>query len=75
MAEVFGLPLEWEAEEGYVISPIAAVVVIKAIDSDGEEIHAVVVTPGLTAVEALGMARMAVIHAEENVKQTMYSAD
>lgn len=71
-ANVAGIPLDWRDEGGDNVFPLAALVIFKAVDKDGEEVHAIVPTEGLTEVDALGMAHYAVLYAEDQVRQTIY---
>lgn len=56
MSDVCGLPLVDMPDD---ISPLSALVVVKAIDGDGDVAYYARATEGLTVTEALGMARTA----------------
>jgi hypothetical protein len=49
---VLGLPLEGMPED---VTPLAAIVVVKALDEDGGPAYYCRATDGLSTVEALGM--------------------
>ena len=56
MAQVCGLDIVNMPEE---ISPLAALVVLKAFDEDGDVTYYARATEGVTTVEALGMVALA----------------
>ena len=56
MSDVCGLPIVDMPDD---IAPLAALVVVKALDTDGDLTYFARATDGVTVVEALGMARLA----------------
>lgn len=70
-SSVAGLPLDWATTEGDKVFPLAALVILKAVDSDGDEVFAVVPTEGLSTVDALGMAHYAVLYSEDKVRESL----
>jgi hypothetical protein len=71
MDNVLGLPLDWKDMEGRKISPIHALVVLKGLDQDGYEVDTVMHTDGMALSNALGMARFAVLHVEDEVRKAL----
>lgn len=71
---VLGLPLNWEEPEGYTVSPLSAIVVMKGIDDEGDEVYAVMVTEGMTPVEAGGLVKYASVYTGEMMKGQIYNA-
>lgn len=67
-----GLPLDWADLSGNRVFPMAALVVLKAVDSAGDEVFAVIPTEGLSTVDALGMAHYAVLYTEHRVKENSF---
>lgn len=72
---VMGMSLDWEDFAGNKIFPMAALVVMKGIDHEGDEVFTVTNTEGLTAVDALGMASFAVLHCEDSVRKNIAAAN
>lgn len=66
-ATVLGLPLVWEETDDYTISPLHALVIMKGIDSDGDEVHSVIMTENISALEGVGMARYASLYCEDEL--------
>ena len=56
MSEVCGLPLVDMPDD---VTPLAALVVLKALDGDGEVTYLARASEGVTTVEAVGMAALA----------------
>jgi len=71
---VLGLPLQWEEPPNYTVSPISALVIMKGIDDDGDEVYAVMVTEGMTSVEAGGLANYADVYCGEMMKGQIYAS-
>lgn len=71
---VLGMPLNWEEPPGYTVSPLSALVVMKGIDDDGDEVYAVMVTDGMSSVEAGGLATYAGVYCGEMMKGQIYAA-
>jgi hypothetical protein len=67
---ILGLPLahELETEGDYAVSPYSVVAVVRGFDSDGEEVHAVVVSEGMSAIEASGLLHFATVAMDEQLK-------
>lgn len=70
-----GLPLVWRDKEGDEISLLHILVVAKGIDKDGFEVDTVMHTEGLSLSHALGMARFATLHVEDEVRKQLASED
>lgn len=64
---ILGLPLlaNLPTSGDYTVSPISAIAVVKGIDSDGDEVYAVVMTEGMTPVESAGLVQFASTYADE----------
>ncbi len=71
---VLGMPLNWEEPPNYTVSPISAIVAMKGIDDDGDEVYAVMVTDGMNSVEAGGLAAYANLYCTEMMKGQIYGA-
>ncbi len=71
MDSVLGLPLDWKDMKGNEISPLHILVVLKGIDKEGFEVDSVMHTEGLSLSNALGMARFAVLHVEDEVRKSL----
>lgn len=70
-----GLPLIGLPEqEGYTVSPLSALVVIKAIDSDGDEVYAVLMTPDMSPMEGTGLARFATLFCENGLQESIHAS-
>ena len=69
---VLGLPLEWTDDPEVTVTPYSALVVMKGINSNGNEVFAVVNTTGLTNVEALGFLNFAKLYIEDEVRAELY---
>lgn len=71
--EILGLPVEAglpDDRDGYYVSPILAIAVVKAIDSDGDEVHAVIMSEGMTPVEGSGLLNFGKIYTDEILRKT-----
>jgi hypothetical protein len=64
---VLGMPLEMASDDDEISQPLAAVVVVKCLDSDGAISYRSRATEGIQTVEALGMARYAVLKLEQAI--------
>lgn len=73
-SKVMGMDLDWEDFAGNKVFPMAALVVMKGMDHEGDVVFTVTNTEGLTSVDALGMARFAVLHCEDLVRDNIVSA-
>ena len=74
-SSVAGLPMRWEDGENNQIFPMAALVVLKGVDMDGDEVYLVTNSEGLKSVDALGMAHFAVLTIEDEVRKIVVSAE
>lgn len=62
---ILGMPLDVGDDDAITAAqPLSGVVVIKALDGDGDVCYLTAATPGLQSVECLGMARYAVLRLE-----------
>lgn len=62
---VFGLPLDVPGDDAIgTVTPLCALIVLKALNEDGKVCYLSAATTGLTSVECLGMARYAVLQLE-----------
>jgi hypothetical protein len=75
MDSILGLPLDWKDMLGNEIAPLHILVVLKGIDKDGYEVDTVMHTEGLSLSNALGMARFAVLHVEDEVRKAIGGED
>ena len=67
---ILGMPLNVEAGDGIAAcQPICGLVVVKALDEDGEVCYFTAATDGLKSVECLGMARYAVLRLERGLTE------
>jgi hypothetical protein len=67
---ILGMPLDVEAGDGIAAcQPICGLVVVKALDEDGEVRYFTAATDGLKSVEAIGMARLAVLKLERGLTE------
>ena len=73
-SSVAGLPMRWEDGENNKIFPMAALVVLKGVDQEGDEVYLVTNSDGLQSVDALGMAHFAVLTIEDEVRKIVVSA-
>ena len=74
-SSVLGLPLDIDLSDGNTfITPYAAVVVLKGIDSDGDDVYIVSNTTGMTPVEATGLLKFAEVNYSERMRQSFYAA-
>lgn len=73
--EVLGLPLSLTDldDPDYVVSPIGAIVIFKGMDSDGDEVHTMTCTDGMTWIEALGLLEFGKIFAQAKVMNSVSS--
>jgi hypothetical protein len=72
---VLGMPLNIDlgSDESYTVSPLSAMVVMKGIDSDGNEVCVVTTTEGISPVEALGYAAFASEYYAFQMRKTFYA--
>ena len=76
---ILGLPLEsklpddW-SEGGYHVSPVSALTIVKAIDSDGDEVHAVLFSEGMSFFEASALVNFGLIYTNEMLRKSFKSA-
>jgi hypothetical protein len=56
---VLGLPIEGMPDEPH--TPLAALVVLKALDNEGDVVYLARATEGLSSVECLGMAHYSIL--------------
>lgn len=75
MDSVLGLPLQWKDMAGNELCPLNILVVIHGIDKDGYEVDTVMSTEGLSLSRALGLARYAVLHVEDEVRKQLKQED
>lgn len=54
-----GLELEWDDDQEFTISPANAMVIAEGFDSDGDTVHVVMATPGMTSVKGAGFVSFA----------------
>lgn len=66
---VMGMPIEGEIPASY--TPLAALVIMKMLDNDGDPIYIARATGGLSSVECLGMA----VYAEECLKAGWFTSE
>jgi hypothetical protein len=73
---ILGLPIAGElpSDDNYTISPYSAIAVMKGIDSDGDEVYAVVMTENMSPVEGAGFARYLSLYADEMVRETFVTS-
>jgi hypothetical protein len=68
-ATVLGMPLEMASDDDQISQPLAAIVVVKCLNADGSIGYRSRATTGVQTVEALGMARYAVLKLEQAILQ------
>ena len=73
---ILGLPLAkgLPQADDYTMSPHTAIAVVKGFDSDGDEFYSVVMTEGLSPVDAAGLLRYATIYTDESLKETVVAS-
>jgi len=76
---ILGLPIEAElpddwTENGYHVSPVEAIAIVKAIDSNGDEVHAVVMTENMSPFEGGGLLNFGSIYVNELIRGTVKRA-
>lgn len=73
---IMGLPISnpLPVGEDYSVSPYSAIAVIKGIDSDGDDVYAVIMTDGMTPTEGAGLLHFAVLYVDERLRETFASA-
>lgn len=72
---VLGMPLNLVDEKGVTISPLSALVVIKAIDNEGDIVYTLANTEGVTPVEGLGMINFGKLYLEHLVKYSVAASE
>jgi hypothetical protein len=65
---ILGLPIESELPED--IMPFSAIAVVKAFDSDGDEVHAVIMTDDMTPFEGSGLLNFGSLYTDELLRRT-----
>lgn len=73
MADVYGVQVEDIIPDSFIATE--AVCIVKMLDDDGDYRLAHVYSDGISAWEALGMARAAVIDLERQLARAMDEAD
>ena len=78
MAEfsILGMPLE--VEDGDSIAtcqPICGLIIVKALDEDGNVVYCAAATEGLKSVECLGMVEYTLIKLKHGLIRDMYEED
>ena len=69
---VLGMPLDVDGGDVMVTAqPIAAFVIVKALDEDGDLVYLAGATEGLPTVECLGMAEYAVLRLRHGLTQRL----
>jgi hypothetical protein len=69
-----GMPLVGLPESGdYTIHPLSAIVVMKGMDSDGDEVYAVLMTENMSPLEGVALARYADIYATVKIEEMLAS--
>lgn len=66
--QVAGMDLLMVDEPGKTYIPLAALVILESMDSDGNVVNVVTYTDGLTDVKALGFAEYAKLDISEQLK-------
>lgn len=54
-----GLELDFDEDEEFTISPIEAIVIAEGFNSDGDTVHIVLKTPGMSSVKGAGFVSFA----------------
>jgi hypothetical protein len=69
-----GMPLVGLPESGnYTVHPLSAIVVMKGMDSDGDEVYAVLMTENMSPLEGVALARYADIYATVKIEEMLAS--
>lgn len=69
---VLGLPLDVAGDDPIRgVTPLCGLVVVKALNGEGEVCYLTAATEGLKSVEALGMARYAVLKLEHGLSREL----
>ena len=72
---VLGMPVEWKDSEDNPVFPLGALVIVKAVDNEGDVIYSVINSGDLNMIDCLGMAQYAVLHCENSIKKTVLDAE
>jgi hypothetical protein len=74
---VLGLALDTDLPDSddYRVMPYAAITVVKAIDTDGDEVQAVLMTQNLSVFEGAGLMNFGKIYIEEELRKTINVAN
>lgn len=69
---LLGLPIAagegLDGPEGYTVSPYAAIAIVRGFDSNQDEVHAVVMSEGMSAIEAAGLLHFATVAIDEQLR-------
>lgn len=72
MTAILGMPLDLADDDPILaVTPLCGFTVIKGLDSDGDVCYYTAATPGLTSVECLGMAHLAVLKLQGSLARTL----
>jgi len=65
---ILGMPLDLPDDDPIAgVTPLSGFVVVKALDEDGDLCYFTAATSGLTGVECLGMAELAVLKVKRSL--------
>jgi hypothetical protein len=74
-AQVLGLPLSIDlGDEDYYVIPLSAVVIMKGMDNEGNDVWITTMTDGLTPVDALSYIHFADEHCTFELRKTFYAS-
>lgn len=69
---LLGLPVAagegLDGPEGYTVSPYAAIAIVRGFDNNQEEVHAIVMSDGMSAIEAAGLLHFGTVAIDEQIK-------
>jgi hypothetical protein len=67
-----GIPLEGVPDKpDYYVSPISVLVVMRGIDSEGDEVYGCYTTEGMSHIEAGGLAKYANVYTDKIMHDTL----
>lgn len=69
---ILGLEVDQDLPEG--IMPYSAVTIVKAMDNDGDEVHAVILTENISAFEASGLINFGQLYINDVLRKTFKGA-
>lgn len=70
-----GMPLVGLPETGdYTVHPLSALVIMKGMDSDGDEVYAVLMTDNMSPLEGVALAKYADIYATLKIEEMLAPA-